>query len=595
MSGASAPDGAFDDARPERRGGLPSRAEDRRVFRSARMVLAGRNGRPSIADIAYLAYAGGLAVLIAGAPLVRLAVLGLIEPDAFAAIGADVFGVGASIVAGLAVLVVVLGGAVRGPVVPRPSAVQFLADSPLPRRLTLRRPFLFSVAGLVIVVFIIGGIVALSRLIGVSGGSASGQAPPETVSAGSDLGSAMVVGIAAGPGGAVSPDVVIAFLLGVIAFAAFLAVVWLSAQRRLRPVVWALGGAVVVTSALALVAPVVLLFTPWGWVGLLWSQLIGGIGGRLALGASGFWGAGGGEFAFVAGTTIWSPAIALVLVAFTVLAVPRLLDGLRSAELLEQSRRWQSVAMLVQTGDAAGAAGHLRPPPRRGRRIPMAMPASLALAAIVRSVVGLLRYPARGITGSAVLVVCGIVVASSANAAAGVGWVLVVPAGLVVFLAVGVWCDGIRQGVASAGAPTLYGRPPSELVVVASIAPLIAAVVFGGVGAGIAVAAFGAPIQALGWWCALAVFSVVLRVFDAAKGPLPIGLMMPIPTPLGDVSYINVLLWQSDAVLLAVVVGGGLSAFASSLGVVAYVWLAVATVLVGLIAAYRLRKLSAQD
>jgi hypothetical protein len=576
---------------------LTSRAADRRTFRSARSVLAGRNGRPSIADIAYLAYAGGLAVLIAGAPLVRLAVIGLLTPEAFTALGQDRFGVGASIVAALAVLLVASGGSVRGPVVPRPSAVQFLADSPLPRRMTLRRPFVLSSLALVVGGFLIGGIVAISRLIGVDGGAASDDAgsgdpaTPATVTAGTDPqytisadGDSASVSILMLGGPPPTAETVIPFLVGVVAFTVFLAVVWLAAQRRARGVVWGLAGAAVLTSAIALLTPSVLAFTPWGWIGLLWAQLVGGVVGPVEA---------GGSFAFVAGSALWWPAVALVLVALAVFAVPRLLDGLRSADLLEQSRRWQSVAVLVQTGDAAGAAGHLRPPPSRGRRIHLPMPRSLALAAVLRSIVGLLRYPVRAVVGSAVLLACGFAVAASMNLPDGVGWVLAVPLGLVVFLAIGVWCDGVRQGVASAGTPTLYGRTPTELALVASIAPFVAALVLGGIGAAMAIVSFGAPIAGLAWWCALVVFSVVLRVFDAAKGPLPIGLLMPVSTPVGDVSHLNVLLWQSDAVLLALVVGGGLTAFAPTIEAFGYVWLLAATLIVGLIASYRLQKLSA--
>ena len=51
---------------------------------------------------------------------------------------------------------------------------------------------------------------------------------------------------------------------------------------------------------------------------------------------------------------------------------------------------------------------------------------------------------------------------------------------------------------------------------------------------------------------AVAVFSATIvgvRAYDATKGPLPIELMMPVPTPAGDASSIGIWLWQSDALL----------------------------------------------
>lgn len=61
------------------------------------------------------------------------------------------------------------------------------------------------------------------------------------------------------------------------------------------------------------------------------------------------------------------------------------------------------------------------------------------------------------------------------------------------------------------------------------------------------------------WWVLLSVFTVTVRVYDSEKGPLPILLLMSIVTPVGDLSVLNVPLWQADAVLLALILGGGLS------------------------------------
>src|SRR5699024_3232904 len=57
----------------------------------------------------------------------------------------------------------------------------------------------------------------------------------------------------------------------------------------------------------------------------------------------------------------------------------------------------------------------------------------------------------------------------------------------------------------------------------------------------------------------LALVLVAARARDAAKGPMPLSLMTPIPTPQGDLSVLSVLVWQADALLLAVLAGAVLA------------------------------------
>src|SRR5699024_4803014 len=59
------------------------------------------------------------------------------------------------------------------------------------------------------------------------------------------------------------------------------------------------------------------------------------------------------------------------------------------------------------------------------------------------------------------------------------------------------------------------------------------------------------------------------RARDAAKGPMPLSLMTPIPTPQGDLSVLSVLVWQADALLLAVLAGAVLAGLLMLLGPVA--------------------------
>lgn len=576
----------LDDARAERR-------RDRETFRASRAVLAARDGRPRVADIAFIVYAGVLVALVVGAPLVRFAVLGLIEPDAAGVVAAVRPGSAAALAA-LAMIAVVLGGRTRGPVVLRPAAVQFLADSPLPRRRTLRRPFVAGLLALAGLMVLIGGVVGLSRLL-VPGGFAA-------VSAGATPDTAWVVGF----GGPAQPAAVGAFLLGLTGFSVLLGVAWLIGQRGSRRAISVISIVVGVTGVLGLVVPGALLLTPWGWLGLLWSPVAGGVeslvlGSALAggdLSSLFWWGVGWGSFASIGVPVIWWPAVASLVIGFAALVlVPRSLDALRSGPLLEQALRWQRVGMMLQSGDASGAVGGLRASPRRGRRIRLRMSGPFWLVVLQRSIVGARRTPGRMLFGSVILFVCGAGVGLALGLPDGVRWMLAVPAAFLAYLAVGVWCDAVRHGVESAGTPTLYGRAPLPLVLAGAIAPLGAAVVLGGFGAllGALVSAAPGGITLLGplwWWLLLAVWIVVLRVFDAAKGPLPITLLMPVPTPVGDVSSANVLLWQSDAVLLALLVGGGLTAVFPVAPEAAVIVLLVMLVIVAAVGLGRLQKLS---
>lgn len=47
------------------------------------------------------------------------------------------------------------------------------------------------------------------------------------------------------------------------------------------------------------------------------------------------------------------------------------------------------------------------------------------------------------------------------------------------------------------------------------------------------------------------VLALAARVHAAAKGPLPLALLTPVPTPMGDLSGLNVALWQVSSLLMA--------------------------------------------
>ncbi|RIJ54667.1 hypothetical protein DZF99_11465 [Clavibacter phaseoli] len=83
-------------------------------------------------------------------------------------------------------------------------------------------------------------------------------------------------------------------------------------------------------------------------------------------------------------------------------------------------------------------------------------------------------------------------------------------------------------------------------------------------GAGIAVVDGAGPV-ALVVAPAVALLLVVVRAFDAAKGPLPLAVMAPVVTPAGDASALVIAAWQADALLLA---GGSTLAVVSAVAAV---------------------------
>jgi hypothetical protein len=58
-----------------------------------------------------------------------------------------------------------------------------------------------------------------------------------------------------------------------------------------------------------------------------------------------------------------------------------------------------------------------------------------------------------------------------------------------------------------------------------------------------------------------------MQLFSATKGSLPLELLAPVPTPIGDFSMINILLWLSDALLLVCCLGAPLTYYTAVFGV----------------------------
>ena len=250
----------------------------------------------------------------------------------------------------------------------------------------------------------------------------------------------------------------------------------------------------------------------------------------------------------------WPPARWLAVAALAApLAAPRLLDALRGPELLAQSVRWQSATTTARYGDLQSALGSLRALPRRGRRWRALVRGPDAVRFAVADLVGAWRTTGRSVTGALALTGAGAALAVAAHQP--FAPVLGGGAAVLAFLALGVFCDGLRHAAALGARPGLFGYGPWRLFALHAVAPAVATLV-SGVLAGTIVTATGRSPDLLALGLVL-VAVLTVRAWGAAKGQLPVALLSPIPTPMGDLSGLNVAAWLADAPLVAALAGGG--------------------------------------
>ncbi len=62
----------------------------------------------------------------------------------------------------------------------------------------------------------------------------------------------------------------------------------------------------------------------------------------------------------------------------------------------------------------------------------------------------------------------------------------------------------------------------------------------------------------------LLLLAVAVRAYDSAKGPLPLLLLTPVPSPLGDLSSVTVSIWEADALIITTVAGAAAVAMAGA-------------------------------
>lgn len=463
---------------------------------AVREVWASRSTARSRTDLLYLVYVAALSVLVLGVPALNSAGQLLSRPDVLPVLGASRAPQVVAAATLAAGALAVLVGAVRGPALMAPFFVTTLASSGLRRRDVLRRPF---ARALLVPVF---GLMVLAALVGSTllfdGRAEVSAAVLFTVAAG---GAGLLIGAAWLVGQLLRPVRARLLCTGMLLTAA--------AAAAAAPVGVGLGGAYPVGAASPL---------PWA---------LGLVGGGLL-------------------TTVGSVG---------------LLGRLRGVVLREQAARWESAGTLATTGDLAGASGEFRAPPSTGRRLPAIGRRPLVLLYARRDAVAWLRSPERLTTGVLAGLASAALLATSTQLSGPLAWVCVLVGSAVLWGASSALVDGIRHGIHTLGAPALLGQTAGLQVLLHTPAPaaLLGVVAAVGSGAGLLLAGEVAEPGAALLPALLAVVLVAARARDAAKGPMPLSLMTPMPTPQGDLSVIPVLLWQADGLLLALLAGAALA------------------------------------
>lgn len=465
---------------------------------AVREIWADRTQARTRGDLLYLLYVAVLSVLVLVVPTLRTLGMGLARPDVLPVLlaGSAPQIVGAALP--LTAAVALLVGAVRGPALLAPFFTASLAWSGLRRRTVLWRPFARALA-----LPVLGATTgaALVTVTLVSSGHAGATAGAWFIL--SALGGGLLLGAA--------------WLLGQLLDAA---------PRRLL--------ALVLTAIAAAI----------GWLPT-----------PLLLGAA----YPGGDLGTAAPL-----ALALLLAggAAVGVCIP-LLDRLRGAVLTEQASRWESATVIATTGDLAAVAGQFRARPTTARRLPAIGSGPLPLLYARRDAIAWLRTPERSVVG-ALLAICAAAALAGGMQLTGPLAGLAISAGtLGAWAASGAFVDGIHHAIHTLGAPPLLGQSAALQALLHALAPALLLSVLAMIGAaGTALATGVNAAEAARMLLVPVMLAPVLvagRVRNAAKGPMPLSLATPMPTAQGDLSVFPMLIWQSDAIVLALLSGAALT------------------------------------
>lgn len=453
---------------------------------AGRAVWRDRSTRHSIGDSAYLVYITVLVTAIVAVPVVRTIAIALARPEAISSFSSPISATIVSVVVASSWCAALALGRIRGPVAPSPFRAATIGFSDLDPRRAWGRSVAGAGVALVSVCTVIAALIVSGFLV-----------------TGANLSAAAF------------------FVLGAALSAIPMLLLWLAGQALGRRAIGAIGTALAILLTSAAFFPA----TPYtlaGALGALWP----GIGNT--------------------GAPSLTALVTLSVCALSACATPVILARLRGDTVLEHAITWEATTVLATAGDISGALGRGRRGPSVGRRLHIGLRQPLALAVLQRDVVSAARTPLRSLVALVTLAATGACWAWAEVAPPPVPWLPPILAGLAAFAALGAFSDGFRGASDSAGRPALFGLSAERLLLLHSILPLLVVLVSTPTAALLAGGSFRSAAIAVAAGCV----ATAVRIFDSAKGPLPISLMMPVPTPMGDASAVAIWLWQADALLI---------------------------------------------
>ncbi|QIK64376.1 hypothetical protein G7068_15050 [Leucobacter viscericola] len=510
---------------------MASARADRPQLREVRRVLRGRQSRANAGEVSYRLYMAVMVVIVVVAPVARIGVLGFAETYA----GGDPAVVAACTAAVTALLV--LAGAQGGPAYAPLAPLDLLFTTAIPRARLFARPVTRGLIVGAVVGMLISGLIVVARAIR---DDMTGELAVASLLMGAAIGTLAALGMLVGQLGRGIRWLLAAALL-------LLAAAQLLGGFRLDP--WSLAASTVLSEA---------------------SASAGGAGSLFASGA-------------------------VLLCALLLMGIaPRIAALMRWEALREQAARWDVILVSAGTGDPKAALDRLGAPVRVGRRWHLRVSRGLTLAILRRDLLGMLRTPARSLLGlvgvvlalglwlSALGINRGFLAEADPVRAGLLGGLAL----LITSVALQPWCRGLAAAAEGVGSSPLLPVSPQGLLARHLVAPFALAgliVVLGAVVCASSGILTGAVT--LGVACSSVVLvccALALRTLAALKGSIPLRLLAPIPTPMGDASGINVALWMIDGPVLAVLIGAllGLLWAAGLASSIMMIWAAAISVVV---------------
>lgn len=222
------------------------------------------------------------------------------------------------------------------------------------------------------------------------------------------------------------------------------------------------------------------------------------------------------------------------------------LERLATRRIVGQAVRAQRAQALVDAMDLQASGEVYRALPSVGRRLAAVGHVRGPAAVVVADVVGSLRTPARLLGGVVALVLAGAVVgAELSGTTLAVGPVL---AAILAYAGVSVLCDGLRHAAALGEGSAQYGLSRPALRGLHAVWPTVAGIGLAGAGAALAGAPAGLATAVVG-------VVVAVRLADVLKGVMPVEMLVPIVTPMGDLSAAGRAVWLADGPLLVLAAG----------------------------------------